>query len=274
MAGVLYGPMEAGEKDDFLNRFLFQNLEIKPFLVPKEKRLEFDRDYDSFLQNLTEAKTVKKLALEKIGFHKKELATGQDGKITGSQININHPIDLELNIFFKDFFIRGAMATERLSWLLDHWFGYNISFLFTDDEKKFEKGASSFKLKRDDPRFLILDSFVKSHREGWYSTFKDLRNKIEHQGFRLPQIKHRLDQNGRVEAVFPQFGQQTIEEVLEILWENLSRLCEEIFIFITSLELKPPYIIWQIPEEKRFQHNWARYKVAIPEYPEAKVGTS
>ena len=274
IAGVLYGPMKAGEEDDFYNRFLFQNSEIRSFLVPREKRLDFDHDYDTFVQNLTEAKIVKTFALRELVRHRKEIATGRDGIVTGHQLNVNNPINDELNLFFKDFFIRGTMATNGLQRLLDKWFGYNIAFLFTDDEKKFAKGAATFKLDKNDPRFQTLNDFIKSHRDGWYRSFKKLRDQIEHQGFKLPQIKHHVDADGRVVILVPKVGKQTIEEVLEIAWTNLSNLCEEIYIFVASLELKGDYVIWRIPEEKRKDHNWMRYKIAIPEFPEAHVSTS
>ena len=212
--------------------------------------------------------------MNQIQLHKKAIQDGKDGIVTGHQLNINNPIDVELNIFFKDFFIRGTIATEGLRRLLDKWFGYNIAFLFTDDEKKFAKGARSFKLNQSDPRFQTLAAFIKSNRDGWYRRFKDLRDDIEHNGYKLPQIKHRVGSNGKVEILFPMIGLQTIDEVLEIAWINLASLCEEVLVFIMSLELKLPYIVWRIPEDKREQFNWARYKISIPEYPEASVSCS
>lgn len=274
IAGVLYGPMKAGKDDDFYNRFLFQNMEMRSFVVPKDKRLDFDHDYDAFCQNLIEAKMAKTFALRELARHQKEIDSGKDGIVTGHQLNINNPIDDELNLFFKDFFIRGTMATEGLRKLLDKWFGYNIAFLFTDDEKKFTKGAAAFKLNRDDPRFQTLSVFIKSHRDGWYRNFKELRDRIEHHGFKLPQIKHHVDADGKIIILVPPLGKQTIEEVLEIAWTNLSNLCEEIYIFVASFELKDDYVVWRIPEEKRKDHNWARYKIALPDFPEAHISTS
>ena len=274
IAGVLYGPLDASEDDYFHYRFLFQNTEIRSFLVAKEKRLEFDKDYNALYQNLKEAQLARKYALRELARHRDEITTGKDGIIAGHQLNVNNPINDELNLFFKDFFIRGTMATEGLCQLVNKWFGYNINFLFTDDPKKFEKGAKAFKLDRNDPRFDTLITFIKSHRDGWYRNFKELRDQIEHQGFRLPQIKHRVDANGKVEILVPTIGNQSIEEILDIAWNSLSNLCEEIYVFVGSLELKGGYIIWKIPEEKRVNHNWVRYKVAIPEFPEAHVSTS
>lgn len=274
IAGVLYGPITAGREDDFYNRFMFQNMNIRSFVIAKEKRLEFDKDYDSLLQNLIEAKYAKDFCLKHITEHKQAIKDGKDGIVTGHQLNIKNPIDVELNMFFKDFFIRGTMATEGLRRLLDKWFGYNIAFLFYDDEKKFEKGANAFKLDRNDPRFQTLIKFIKSHRDGWYRSFKDLRDDIEHNGYKIPQIKHRVELDGKVEIIFPKIGNQSIEEVLDMAWANLSNLCEEVFVFIISLELNNGYIIWRVPEEKREKYNWVKYKISISEFPEAEVSCS
>lgn len=274
VAGVLYGPFESGGKDDFYNRFWFQNSEIRSCVIPKEKQTEFDEDYLAVVQNLLEAKYAKNFCKKYIEDHLHEIAEGKDGTVSGHQINVKNQIDIELNMFFKDFFIRGRMATEGLLKLINDWLGYKIGFLFSDDQKVFNKGVEKFKLDASDPRFQTLDSFIKSHREGWYRKFIEIRDEIEHHGLKLPQIKHRLGSDGKVEAVFPKIGDQSIQEVLEVLWFDLSYLCEEIFVFVMSLEIKKPYIIWQIPEDKREQHNWVRYKIALPQFPEARVSIS
>lgn len=273
ISGVLRGPLVAGPDDDFYNRFLFQNLEIRCFVVPKNKRAEFDKNYDHLLQNLKEAKFAKELCFKYIEEHKEAIRSGKDGILIGHQLNINNPIDTELNMFFKDFFIRNSIAIEMLQNLLRKSFGYNINFLFTDVEKDFKKGAEKFKLQKDDPRFKNLVNFIKTHRDGWYSDFKNLRNDIEHDGYKLPEIKHNI-LNGKVNVVIPYYKNHSIEQILNTGWINLTTLCEEILIFIMSLELKTPYVIWKIPEDKRSQFNYMRYKVSIPEYPEAHISHS
>ncbi len=272
-AGVLYGPLKAGPEDDFYNRFMFQNLEIRDFVVPREKRGEFDEDYGSLLQNLVEAKFAKEFCFKYIHDHTKAIKEKHDGILQGHQLNINNPIDIELNMFFKDFFIRCTMATEGLLRLQHKWFGYNMSFLFTDNENKFKKGAKAFKLSNADARFQNLYKFIQSHRDGWYRDYKELRDDIEHNGYKLPQIKHTVD-NGEVIPIFPTYNNQDILSLVDVGWNNLSNLCEEILVFTMGLELQEPYVIWRIPENKREAHNWARYKVAHPEYPEAKIGHS
>jgi hypothetical protein len=274
IAGVLYGPISTASEDHFLNRFMFGILNIRDFVVPKEKRGEFDRDYDAILQNLTETNLAKDFSLKYMREHVKAIHDGKDGIVTGHQLNVNHPIDTELNLFFKDFFIRSTMAIGGLHRLLDKWFSYNISFLFSDDEKKFKKGAKAFKLDQNDPRFQNLTNFIKSHRDDWYIKFKDLRDDIEHNGYKLPQIKHTVSSDGKVSVLFPAPHGQTIDEILNIGWNNLLNLCEEVLVFIMSLELKPPMVIWQIPEDKREKHNWMRYKVSIADFPEAHVSCS
>ncbi|MFM2330884.1 MAG: hypothetical protein RLZZ26_391 [Candidatus Parcubacteria bacterium] len=120
IAGVLYGPIDASEDDYFTYRFLFQNMEIRSFLVPKEKRLEFDKDYDAFYQNLIEARLARKYALRELARHREEIATGKDGIVSGHQHESGDfaPVNL------KPFETAYKVLTEKLKPMV-----YGLGFL-------------------------------------------------------------------------------------------------------------------------------------------------
>ena len=165
--------------------------------------------------------------------------------------------------FFKDFFIRGEMAIGSLI-AHSRYMGSNIGFLFTDDEKKFRKGLQKFVLNENDERFKGLNAFMKHNRAIWYESFNDLRNKIEHEGWHLPNLQYTLDLNNKVQVRLPTSPNQTIEEILESYWQSMSAFCEEVIVFLLSLKLRQDMIIVFIPEEKRD-------KLRVPES-EKKVG--
>lgn len=110
---------------------------------------------------------------------------------------------------------------------------------------------------------------IKNNKTNWYSQFREIRRKIEHEGFALPNQRYRLNKKNKVEVIFPTFGNQSIEEILKICWENLTSLCEEVLVFLLSLRFKDYIVIVRIPENMRDKHLSARYAERHKDFPQA-----
>jgi hypothetical protein len=267
--GTLRFSYNIKEGDDFYARFLMQMSQIRDCAYPREQRLAYDNSYSPVFQNLVEAKFAKEHCENLITQHKQNIAEGKDGIYHGSQIDVKKPIDDDLNMYFKDFFIRGTIAIDCL---MRHtaFMGSGIGFLFVDDNpKKYKKGLEKFPLKNDDQRFTALVEMIKHNKTGWYSQFREIRRKIEHEGFALPHLRYRLGLENKVEIIFPTFSKQSIEEILKICWENLTSLCEEILVFLLSLKFKDYIVIVRIPENMRDKHFPARYAARHKDFPQA-----
>lgn len=264
--GVLRKAYDMGKDHDFYTRFLFGLSNIRSCAYGRDKQLEYDKSFSPVFQNLVEMNIVKKKCVALISQHREAVETGKDGKYHGNQIDVNEPIEDELNIFFKDFFIRGEMAIGSLI-AHSRYMGSNIGFLFTDDEKKFSKGLAKFVLSEYDERFKGLNAFMKHNRTIWYESFNDLRNKIEHEGWHLPNLQYTLDSNNKVQVRLPTSPNQTIEEILESYWQSMSMFCEEVIVFLLSLKLKQDMVIVFIPEEKRDKNLPVRYIVSHKDFP-------
>ena len=252
--------------DDFYARFIMGHGNIRTCAYGREKQLEYDRSFHPVFQNLLEMKIVKDRYISTVTKHHDAVQAGTDGKYHGNQIDINDPIDDEINLFFKDFFIRGQMAVDAL---IKHagYMGYNIGFLFTGNEKKFRNGRRAFALKEDDERFQALNSFIENHKTAWYASFRDMRRKIEHEGWSLPNLKYSLDDLLNVQIHLPTTPNQSIEVVLESHWQNMMLFCEEVVVFLLSLKLKDDMVIVYIPEERRDKNNPMRYMVSHKDFP-------
>jgi hypothetical protein len=140
--------------------------------------------------------------------------------------------------------------------------GYNTSFLFSDQEKKFKKGAESFPLPKDDKRYENLLKFIENHKSTWYLMFSDMRTEMEHMGWSLEDVKYQLDRDMQVFAIYPKIKGHEMEYALETCWNNIVHLCEEIVVFVLSLKLNDDMVIVSIPEQDREKHNKARYMVS------------
>jgi len=272
VTGVLRKAYDIKLGDDFYSRYLFGLGKIKDCVYSREKRLDYDNSFSPIFQNLLETKYAREYSLDLIKKHKENIECNNDGIIQGHQININDPIDDRLNMFFKDFFIRGSIAIDCL---IKHtrYMGYDIGFLFSDKEEKFKKGLKRFPIPETDKRYEYLRDMISHNKESWYTQFREMRGKIEHDGYKLPNIKYDVE-NDKVIPVYPMFGKQTIENILDICWQNLSNLCEEIIVYLISLNLPPDLIIVLIPTESRDLNLPIKFAVRYKEFPEVNFSCS
>lgn len=272
VAGTLRRAFNIKSGDDFFTRYLFGLNRMKDAVCPKEKRLEYDNSFAPVFQNLLEAKYAREYAINLMDRHNSDIQDGKDGIIQGQQLNINNPIDNELNMFFKDMFIRGTIAIDCLIKHTQHM-GYGISFLFSDSEEKFKKGLKGFPIPETDERFSHLKDMIYDTRKVWYAQFREIRRKIEHNGYKLPDVKHSIS-NGKVTPIYPQIGNQSIREILDICWQNLSTICEEVIVYIIHLKLPPHLMVVMIPPENRDPSLPVKYAVRHRSFPDADYSHS
>lgn len=263
--GVLQKAYDIEPGDDFYARFLMGLCDIRSCAYRKDKQLEYDKSFHPVYQNLLEMKMLRDKCLSIVSNHLSAVQSGADGRYNGHHIDIDKPLDDELNIFFKDFFIRGQMVIGAL---IKHsiYMGSNIGFLFAE-EKKFHKGLKDFVLKEDDERFESLNNFVVNHKIAWYSSFRELRRQIEHEGWSLPRLRYSLDENQKVQIHLPILFNQSLDNLLNTCWENMTLFCEEVIVFLLSLKLRDDMVIVYIPEKERNQNIPVRYIVSHKDFP-------
>lgn len=265
--GILKAMYDYSDGDDFICRFLYQMGKIRDCSYRREERISYDKSYHPVFQNLVEAQFAKRRCKELINNHINEINNGTEGIYHGNQIDIKTPIDDELNIYFKDFFIRGEIAIDCL---MRHarFMKSGINFLFTDDPKKYREGVEKFPIREDDFRFQSILNMMKNHKQNWYLQFREVRRKIIHEGFALPHIEYKLNSQEKIEIILPvSEGGQSIIEMVEVIWKSLTDLCENILVFLLSLKLKDNMIIVYIPFDKRDKIMPIKYMVSLKEFP-------
>ncbi len=258
--GVVQKMQDFGSTDAFIARMWFQIFELRDHIYPATKNVdEFGKLYDPILQNLTEARHVKDKAIELIEGHTQKVMTGKVSRFDGKALHIEENIGIDLNIWFKDFFIRGKIATDmmiRLAKFLD----YDISFVFAEEEK-FEKEKKKLQLTKPGGITNYLLDLITDHRNNWYKPFVKMRIAIEHHGYQLPEIKYGLTQESKAIVVFPIIEGRNIPDLLNMLWENLFLLCEDVIVLMMSSKVKEPFAIRHIPEAQRNPEMPVRYKI-------------
>jgi len=274
ITGTLTKAYDIKEGDDFFTRFIFQMGQIRDFISQKEDRLTYDHFYTTIFENLYEAKIARERCLELIAKHNDDVANGKSAYITGHQINVDDPIADDLNLFFKDFFIRGVMACDAL---FRHcaYMGYPISGLFSDKDKKRKQAEADFHILDTDPRRAQFFEYIEGHQKHWYRVFRDLRVQIIHHGWKLPKIVYRPVPGNKLEVLYPRVHNLTLEEILNISWSNMTNFCEETIVFFAGLKLpNNDFVILEIPPEKRDKALPVRFAVRHKDFPEANFTSS
>jgi len=266
--GVLRLAYEYGTSDPFMARMLFQIMQIRDFVYRDNERKKFDEIYNPIFQNLFEAKVAKEKCDQLLKTHSEKIKNNEicEYKPEDPVIRINQIIDNDLNLFFKDFFIRGTIALRSLVKFAG-FLGFNISFVIVSEEKKYLEKKDKFLNKNLDEKFKKLCEMVENDRKNWYLIFSDIRNKIEHEGFKLPDIQYVLGRNNEIKVSYPTINHQRIEEILNICWQNIFRFCEDIIVFLLSIKLKNPLTIVAIPRDRRDQANPVKYRVSVKDLP-------
>jgi len=250
---------------------LLCKLNYDGYIYRGNEQKKFDKIYSPIFQNLFEAKVAKEKCEQVLKTHSENIKNNKicSYKTEDPVIRINETIDNDLNLFFKDFFIRGIMALRNLVKFAG-FLGFNISFSIISEEKKYLKKKNKFLNKNLGEKFKELCDMIENDRKNWYLIFSDIRNKVEHEGFKLPDIQYVLGGNDEIKVFYPTINYQKIEEILYICWQNIFRFCEDIVIFLLSTKLKSPLIIVFIPEDRRGKTNPVKYRVSVKDLPFAQ----
>lgn len=262
--GVMSRIYDAGTGSPF-GRTLLQNLNIRDHAIQGEaEKRQFDERYSIVSQNLYEALLVKDKCIEQVKTHIDKVNQGTICSYNSRNgvISVDETVDNDVNLYFKDFFIRGNMAFEGLQQLGD-FLGYNVKFAFADTTKSFEEGKKKFLAENPGGKVEGLIQVFEGHRGAWYQQFIKHRNAIEHRGSKYPKINYVLDENDKVKVLFPVFAKRTTEQLLDLLYENLLSFCEDTVVSLLSLKLPPDKVIIIMPEDQRDPANPAKYRVGL-----------
>lgn len=260
ISGVLQKIKDTGTEDPLNARLMFGVFELRDKMVKSDdERLIFDRLYSPILETLEETQDALKNVLEIIDNHKEKVANASIIKFQGEIIEVSESIDKELSKNFKDFFVKGNRAAFLLIRLFKNY-GFNIGFIYKND-KDFMKGVKIFSEKHNNEKYLNFLKMIKSDRESWLSAFIKSRQKVEHEGFSFPHVKYAKMQNGSVVCLFPTVDSIEIPTLLNNMWHNLFEFVEDCVVSLIDFQLEKPWMIIQIPEERRDRSMPLRYKI-------------
>ncbi|MCX6810078.1 MAG: SEC-C metal-binding domain-containing protein, partial [Candidatus Berkelbacteria bacterium] len=253
---------DLGSADPFIARMYMQIFEIRDLIFPTDKdRREFDEYYTPVLQNLMEARLVKDRCVELVNKHRQDLKSGKVTRVENKTLTVMESIDDNLNIWFKDFFIRGYIANQNII-RLAKFIGFKISFIFKNDQD-FDEESKKFLKNNPNGGMKFLVDMVSKDRKEWFSQFVEIRTKIEHSGFQVPCLQYRINEKSEPIALEPTFGEMDIESYIDLMWNNLFPFCEDVIVFLLSSKLPEEFAVKHIPVSAREKSKPIRY-VVVP----------
>lgn len=228
--------------------------------LENENRKKFDALFIPVVHNLEEMLFAKDSCLKIIDVYKKKLEEKSEEFIKTS--TIDEGISFDLNMFFKDFFVRGKIAIDNVIKLSD-FLGFKINYFFAEDKKfntEFEKIT-----EKEHQVFKMLAERIQEERNGWLKSFQKMRNQIEHHGFQIPQPQYSLNkEKTKIQVHFFKLEKSfELEQSLQALWNNLLELLEDIIALFLATKIKAPFALQHLPEELRDKKLPLKYQVAI-----------
>lgn len=221
---------------------------------------EFEDLHHAIYVSLDEALLAADMSIQIMEEITQRLKDQSEESLKTGQININTPP--ELNLFVKDFFIRGNIATDFLANRLAPYLGFNISFLFGREDKKFNDQLALF--KKENPYQVVTDYLIPKilkEREMWVNEFCIVRNKIEHAGFQLPRTKAFIDKR-EIRPLFYEIQEGTpLSDSLRAIWKSLFELCEDIIVLLLATKLKGYMCLACLSEKERDPQMPLRFKL-------------
>lgn len=228
--------------------------------LQKDDRKKFDDLFIPVVHNLEEMLFAKDSCLKIIYDYKKKLEEKSEEFIKIS--TIDEGISFDLNMSFKDFFIRGKIAIDNVIKLSD-FLGFKINFFFAED-KKFNTEFGKI-TKEEHQVFKMLAKRIQEERNGWLKSFQKMRNQIEHHGFQIPQPRYSLNQEKtKIQVHFLKLEKSfEIEQSLQTLWDNLFELLEDIIALFLATKIKHPFALQHLPKKLRDKKLPLKYQISF-----------
>lgn len=250
---------DEGTSEPFFARMMCQNLELRRFIAHSDESIkEFDALYEPIFNNLVECRQALRESVKLISDHSRKISTGEIISGQEKAWTITESVDKDLNRNFKVFFIKARISLQcldKFSKFMDNSIGF-----FFQEEKEFQKGIQNFIADGKDQRRLNFIEMFKNDR-AWYSLLREIRVKIEHEGFNLPPAKYIIDSQGRGQVLFPLINNETIEDTLNLMWGNIFEFSEDVFVSLIGFKLTFPAMISIIPESDRRSDMPIKYRV-------------
>lgn len=170
------------------------------------RRRDFDKRYSPVLDALGAARTQARAIRGLVNAHRERVAAGVATSRERKALHVNETIDLELQNYLAAFLSAAARATKLLQELVAY-LGIDIRCLF-QKESPFEAALETLRADGD----CQLAEYLASTRVRWSQTLMHRRNALEHEGWRLLDVRYVEGPGESVTVLEPQVDGMAVSD--------------------------------------------------------------
>ena len=246
---------DEGSSSPFMARLFMGVITIRDRVFLERKcRESFDKPYENALTALSDARSTAKEIDRLLKEHKQKVSSGEAARLVGKTIHVDG-IDKELRKNVADFATSAGRSLKTGMQSLAKALNLDIGFLFKE-QSQFEKGVARLSVSHPE-----LADYLQAAR-AWTEKLSLLRNRIEHEGWRLARAGYREDR-GKIEMVEPEVEGTIVSEFTR---DTLDRLCcfvEEVTIYGLRTKMDPMISVAEIPLAERDPNAPERFRPAL-----------
>jgi len=217
----------------------------------------FDDLYIPVLEALSSARQHSRAIKELIGNHRAKLASGSIVSYQQHAVQINESIGSSLHKEFSGFLSTAVRAAKLFQHVLSY-LNVNVDFLFQKPQR-FTKGLTQLHTAG----MTELADYLDKTRSGWSDTLVQRRNNLEHEGWRLPDVRYIQKPSGVVTVIEPEVDGRPVTEFVSYMQDRLFAFVEELLAYAVQRGIAGFADVVEIPKEKRDPKNVIRFRVSV-----------
>lgn len=258
---------DEGTSDPFIARLMLGVLELRNEFVNSTagsdsdrelRRHDFDERYQPVFDALQAARQKVKLVHRLVSTHLDKTSRGEITSRQRNALNIAESIDSELRDEFSSFLNASARATKNLQSVLE-CLSLDIGFLY-QKQTNFDAGIDQLRSVGK----AELANYLLRVRSGWSSQLFDRRNALEHEGWRLEDVRYREHEDGTVTAIEPVVDGLPVTQFAQRMLDRLLVFAEELIAYAVQQRLSHSTDLLEIPVQQRDVSVARRFRFGIP----------
>jgi len=258
---------DEGSSEPFIARLWSGACELRDLLLQHQardysdfemRRTHFDERYQPVMDALGAARKRAKAIQTLLSAHKEKVASGAIIARQRNAVQINEAIGLELQEEMAAFLSAAARAAKSVQALLSY-LNLDIGYLF-QRQPKFAAALERLRAAGDSE----LANYLESTRSGWLEALILRRHALEHEGWRVPDVRYVPQSDGNVLVIEPDVDGRPVSEFVSTMIDRLLAFIEDMLALAVQRGIKDIGDLIDIPKEERDPANAKRFRLGSP----------